>query len=227
MQLKEKHYGLGHISRLKKRFLQNKISRYELIELLLSYVIKGKDIKPQTKEIFTKCRGNFRNIFNVIEKDKIKGIGVESIIFFRLLKEFINIYNEDKFINRKYTLKDQKDVIDYFKNICFEIDKEAVFVIFLDAKNRILLHKKISDGTLTQSVVYPREIIKEAINLHSLSIILIHNHPSGVPTPSENDKKITKRLYFACREMDLMLLDHLIVGNEGYFSFYENGLIEN
>ena len=115
----------------------------------------------------------------------------------------------------------------YYRNICYEVDKESVFAIFLDAKNRIIMNKKIGEGTLTQSIVYPREIIKEAISIGALSIVLIHNHPSGIATPSENDKKITKKLYFAAREMDLTILDHLIVGNEGYFSFYENGLIEN
>lgn len=226
-EIRKKHYGYGHISRLKKRFLENKVSRCELIELLLAYVIKGMDVKQQSKEIYNRCGGNFRKLFNVIEKIKIKGVGKETIIFFKLFREFINIYNEEKFINRKYTLKDQKDVVEYYKSMCYEADKEAVFAIFLDAKNRIIMNKKIGEGTLTQSLVYPREIIKEAISIGALSIILIHNHPSGVTTPSENDRKITKKLYFACREMDLMILDHLIVGSEGYFSFYENGLIEN
>ena len=226
-ELKKKHYGYGHISRLKKRFLENKISKCELVEILLSYVIKGMDIKKQSKEIYYLCSGNFRKIFKTIEGTKIKGIGKETIIFFKVLKEFINNYNEDKFIRRKYTIKDQKDVVDYYRNICYEVDKESVFAIFLDAKNRIIMNKKIGEGTLTQSIVYPREIIKEAISIGALSIVLIHNHPSGIATPSENDKKITKKLYFAAREMDLTILDHLIVGNEGYFSFYENGLIEN
>ncbi len=225
--LKKKHYGYGHISRLKKRFLENKISKYELIELLLSYIIKGKDVKNQTKEIYNLCRGNFRKIFNTIETTKIKGVGGETIIFFKILKEFINYYNEDKFISRKYSIKDQKDVVDYYRSMCYEVDKEAVFAIFLDAKNQIIMNKKVGEGTLTQSLVYPREIIKEAISTGALSVILVHNHPSGVPAPSDNDKKITKKLYFAAREMDIIVLDHIIVGNEGYFSFYENGLIEN
>lgn len=223
----KKHYGYGHISRLKKRFLENKITRCEIIELLLSYVIKGRDLKQYSKDIYKLSGGNFRKIFSVIEKNIIKGVGKESLVFFNLLREFINIYNEDEFIHRKYTLTDQKDVIEYYKSKCYEMDKESVFIIFLDAKNRIIMNKKIGEGTLTQSLVYPREIIKEAISTGALSIILIHNHPSGVPVPSENDRKITKKLYFACREMDLMILDHIIVGNEGYFSFYENGLIEN
>jgi|YelNatPaOPRAMG01_1025707.scaffolds.fasta_scaffold04432_1 DNA repair protein RadC len=225
--MKLNKYGLGHISRLKNRFIENKISKYEIIELLLSYVIKGKDIKPQAKEIYKKCNGNFKNIFIIISKTKINGIGKETKIFFELLKNFINLYNEDKFINKKYTIKDQKDVVEFYRNMCYGLDKEGVYAIFLDAKNKILINKKIGEGTLTQSLVYPREIIKEAMTAGALSIILIHNHPSGVVTPSDNDKKITKKLYFAGREMDVMLLDHIIVGSEGYFSFYENGFIEN
>jgi DNA repair protein RadC len=228
-----KHYGIGHIKRLKDRFIQDKVSKCEIIELLLSYVIKGMDVKPQAKEIFKLSRGNFKNVFEILSGNKkVKGIGRETEIFFKVIKKFFECMEEEKFINKKYSVKAQGDVIKYFKNICLSSDKEEVHAVFLDAKNKITGHKRISEGTLSQSLLYPREIIKEAISQAALSIIILHNHPSGDSSPSENDKKITKRMLFAAREMDIMLLDHIIIGMEtadgdkGYYSFYEEGLID-
>jgi DNA repair protein RadC len=222
----KKHYGIGHISRLKQRFLEDKIAKPELIELLLSYVIKGRDVKAEAKEIYARSGGSFREAFGAVEKQEIPGIGPEARTFFRVLKKFIDAYFEDKFSSRKYSVRDQKDVIEFFRTSCADNDREAVYALFLDAKNRVIANKKLSEGTLTQSVVYPREIIKEAITKAALSVVLVHNHPSGSPVPSDMDRKITKKLLFAAKEMDINLLDHMIVAGNGHFSFYENGLIE-
>jgi DNA repair protein RadC len=226
MSMSKKHYGTGHISRLKQRFLQDKTAKPELIELLLSYVIRGRDVKPQAKEIYAKAGGSFREVFSVIEKEVIAGTGPEVKTFFKIIKKYIEEYSSDKFASRNYSVRDQKDVIEYFRSACAMEDRESVHALFLDAKNRVIENKKMGDGTLTQSVVYPREIVKEAIHKGALSVVLVHNHPSGSPTPSDADRKITKKLLFAAKEMDLNLLDHMIVARDGYFSFYEQGLIE-
>jgi DNA repair protein RadC len=220
------HYGLGHISRLKERFLENKTAKPEIIELLLSYVIKGRDVKPQAKEIYAKAGGSFREVFSVLEKETIPGAGPEVKTLFKVLKKYIEEYSSDKFSARKYSVHDQKDVIEYFRSACATEDRESVHALFLDAKNRVIANVKLGEGTLTQSVVYPREIIKEAISKGALSVVLVHNHPSGSPVASDADRKITKKLLFAAKEMDLNLLDHMIVARDGYFSFYEQGLIE-
>jgi DNA repair protein RadC len=223
---KKPHYGLGHISRLKERFLENKNAKPEIIELLLSYVIKGRDVKPQAKEIYAKAGGSFREVFSVLEKETIPGAGPEVKTFFKVLKKYIEEYSSDKFAARKYSVRDQKDVVEYFRSACALEDRESVHALYLDAKNRVIANVKLGEGTLTQSVVYPREIIKEAISKAALSVVLVHNHPSGSPLPSDADRKITKKLLFAAKEMDLNLLDHMIVARDGYFSFYEQGLIE-
>jgi DNA repair protein RadC len=223
---KKPHYGTGHISRLKNRFLLNKTAKPEIIELLLSYVIRGRDVKPQAKEIYARAGGSFREVFSVLEKEAISGAGTEVKTFFRILKKYIEEYSADKFAARKYSVRDQKDVIEYFRAACALEDRESVHALFLDAKNRVIDNEKMGEGTLTQSVVYPREIVKEAIHKGALSVVLVHNHPSGSPLPSEADRKITKKLLFAAKELDLNLLDHMIVGRDGYFSFYEQGLIE-
>ncbi len=145
---------------------------------------------------------------------------------FKRLQEKVLSLREEITGFRKNVIKKQDDILKYFQTIA-PFDKEAVFCVYLDAKNKIMDFRTISEGTLSQSLLYPREIIKQALNIAALSIIVMHNHPSGDFTPSENDKKITKRLLFACRNMDIQLLDHIIIGTgEKYFSFYEQGLID-
>ncbi len=225
----KKHHGFGHISRLKKRLVEDKISKAEIVELLLSYVIKSKDVKPPSKELLKVANGKFKNLYKASTNYlTIPGIGKETSAFFKLLNEYVNAYGEEGFVHKTHSARNQVDIINYYKNVCGNKDREEVFLLFLDAKNKISGHKKTSEGTLTQSLLYPREVIKEAMSMGALSIVIIHNHPSGDPTPSQNDRKITRRLLFAAKEMDIILLDHLIIGTEGkgYYSFYEDGLIE-
>jgi DNA repair protein RadC len=145
-------------------------------------------------------------------------------LFKKLQQDIIQVSEE--IYDFKKSVSDQKDIINYFRAIA-PIDKEAVFVLYLDAKNRVIDYKKESEGTLTNSIVYPREIIKTALQKAALSVVLLHNHPSGSPTPSDADRKITKRTLYACKHMDINLLDHIILGaGERYYSFYEQGMIE-
>jgi DNA repair protein RadC len=148
--------------------------------------------------------------------------------FIKTLTNFSEAYAENKFLKKRYRASSQADIISYFKLIAHEKMEESVYVIFLDAKNKIVDNIKLCDGTITQCLLYPREIVKASIERGALSIVIIHNHPSGDPTPSENDRKITRKLLFATKEIDIVMLDHIIVGAEGkgYFSFYEEGLME-
>jgi DNA repair protein RadC len=97
----------------------------------------------------------------------------------------------------------------------------------MDAKNRIIEEKTISEGTVDSSAVYPREVIKSALKFDASSLIFVHNHPSGDPTPSESDRDITKELVFAVQVMQVKVLDHIIIGNNCFFSFADEGLIED
>jgi DNA repair protein RadC len=106
-------------------------------------------------------------------------------------------------------------------------DKKEIFkVMFLDGKNRLVEVEDLFEGSLTSSVVYPREIMKQAIKYNAASLIFVHNHPSGDPDPSPSDKDITKELVFAGNLMQIKVLDHIIIGDNKYFSFADGGLIE-
>jgi DNA repair protein RadC len=101
---------------------------------------------------------------------------------------------------------------------------EAFMLIFLNTKNKVLDYKVIQEGTVDRAVIYPRRIVEEAIARHAASVILVHNHPSGHSEPSPEDRELTKSIVEAARTIDLRVLDHIIVGKEGHFSFVENHL---
>jgi DNA repair protein RadC len=104
--------------------------------------------------------------------------------------------------------------------------KETFKVMFLDAQNRVIEAEDLFEGTLTASAIYPREVIRNAIKHNAASLIFAHNHPSGNPQPSDNDKEITRDLVFAGSIMQIEVLDHIIVGDNRYFSFADEGLIK-
>jgi DNA repair protein RadC len=142
----------------------------------------------------------------------------------RYQQKLITLSEELHSVDR-YRISAQGDAISFIRATA-PLGCEAVFAVYLDAKNRVIDYCKESEGTLTQSLLYPREIIKRALRLNALSIVICHNHPSGDPMPSENDRKITRKLLFACLHMELTLLDHVVIGKgEEYFSFYEQGFI--
>lgn len=131
---------------------------------------------------------------------------------------------EGKARNRAATIKDAGDVYRIMKSIALK-DREHFFALHLNAKNRVINKEVLSIGTLTQSIVHPRETFKRAIAHNSASIILVHNHVSGDPEPSNDDKQTTQRLTKAGDLLNIPVLDHVIIAEEGYFSFRKEGLM--
>jgi DNA repair protein RadC len=119
-----------------------------------------------------------------------------------------------------------REVFDYLYHSLRELRKEQFKVIFMDAKNRVLEERTLFEGTVDSSAVYPREVIRDALRYEASSLICVHNHPSGDPEPSFCDKEITRDLVFAAQVMQIKVLDHIIIGNNRYFSFADQGLIE-
>jgi DNA repair protein RadC len=116
-------------------------------------------------------------------------------------------------------------VIDYLSHSLRGLQVEVLTVIYLDAALAIIDSEQVAEGTVTVNTVYPREIIKKALSRNASALIVAHNHPSGVLTPSKQDRQLTKQLYLACSMMHIRLLDHLIIG-DGHFSFADAGIID-
>lgn len=221
--------GEGHRRRLREKFLRgglNGFLDYEVVELLLSLGTPRKDCKQQARLALKK----FKTLSGVLEApetrlQEIKGIGPHNIFGLRLVQEVSRRYLREKMM-KKPVCRSSREVFDYLYHALRDVKREKFKVMFLDAKNQIIEEKTVFEGTVDASAVYPREIIQEALNHDATSLIFVHNHPSGDPAPSESDREITKELVFAARIMQLRVLDHIIIGNNRYFSFADKGLID-
>lgn len=220
----------GHRRRLREKFLKgglNGFLDYEIVELLLSLGTPRRDCKQQAWEALKKFQ-SLRGVLEapVDELKKIKGIGPNNIFGLKLIQEVSRRFLKDRMLSKPYC-HSSKEVFDYLYHALRDLKKEKFKVLFLDSKNQILDEKTVFEGTVDSSAVYPREIMKEALKCNASSLIFVHNHPSGDPEPSVSDREITKELSFAANIMQLKVLDHIIIGNNRYFSFADEGLIDD
>ena len=219
----------GHRRRLREKFIKSGISgfhNYEIVELLLTLGTPRKDCKQQAKEAIKK----FKTLRGVLEAQvgdlqEIKGIGPHNIFGIKLVQEVARKFLKEKILE-KHICKSSKEIFDYLYHSMRDLKKEVFKVIFLDGKNQIIDIEDLFEGTLNISSVYPREVIKSAIKNNAVSLIFAHNHPSGNPEPSQSDKDITEDLVFTGNLMQIKVLDHIIIGDNKYFSFADTRLIE-
>lgn len=227
----------GHRKRLKERYLNNNIKAladYEIIELLLTYSIPRKDVKNIAKELIKKF-GSINNILDADIQDLKSSdlITENSIILIKLVKDLITKYFEDsitEYINlsspekvNEYIISN-KELLSYLKSELGSLEKEYFLVLYLNSSNNII-HKEVFIGTVNQAQVYPREIIKAALIKNAISLILVHNHPSGNPSPSQDDLNLTKALENISSNFDIKVHDHIIISKNKSFSIKANRFI--
>jgi DNA repair protein RadC len=223
------NYSCGHRQRLKEKFLKGGLKAfldYEIVELLLTLGMPRRDCKAQAKEAIKRFK-TLREVLEADEEDlqKIKGIGPHNVFGIKLIQEVSRRFLKERMMS-KPVCHSPKEVFDYLYHSLRDLRKEKFKVIFLDAKNQIIEERTLFEGTVDASAVYPREIMKSALGYDASSLIFVHNHPTGDPEPSSSDKQITKELVFAASMMQIRVLDHIIIGNNCYFSFADKGLIE-
>lgn len=171
--------------------------------------------------------GNFRELdsVSVSELQSIKGIGpakgAQIKAALEIGKRFLRQETEPK-----EKIKSVEDVFNYYKPYLRDLKKEVFKVMLLDGRNKIIKDVTISEGSLTKSIVHPREVIKEATKESAAALIFVHNHPSGESKPTKDDVEITERLIKACDIVGIRVLDHIIIGANDYFSFADEGLIK-
>jgi len=225
----------GHRERIKEKFLKNGIdgfAEYEILELLLTYCIPRKDTKPIAKELLNK----FKSLDNVFKADfdklsAVDGLGKNSIAFLKLIGDLPSIIYKDELKNKKLVDKEtlkisNKDILlKYLRNKIGYEEIEKFYVLYLSSSNEVIEFEENSVGTLDRSSVYPREIYKKIINLNAKSIILAHNHPSDNITPSKCDIELTNEIARGLKNFGALLIEHIIITKNSYFSFLEEGLI--
>ncbi len=220
----------GHRRRLREKFLRgglNAFLDYEIVELLLTLGTPRRDCKEQAKRALRE----FKSLRGVLEADphdlsRIQGIGAHNVFGIRLVQEVSRRFLRERMLSKPFARSSQ-EVFDYLYHSLRDLKKEHFKVLFLDPKNQIIEEKTLFEGTVDSSAVYPREIMKDALRTNATSLVFVHNHPSGDPEPSLCDREITKDLVFAARVMQLKVLDHIVIGNDCYFSFADRGLIED
>ena len=206
------------------RYGEHTLSDTELLAILLRTGTKGETAIDLAREILQKF-GSFRNISHTdMRKWKsIKGLGPAKIAQIKAAIEIGRRFREEK-VKEKPKIKSSKDVFGILMARMRDLKTEVFKVLLLDSKNRIIEIAEIEQGTVNQANPIIREIFQKASENFSSSIICVHNHPSGDPTPSKEDKEFTKKLVEAGNTLQIKVLDHIIIGDT-YFSFADNGLL--
>jgi DNA repair protein RadC len=219
--------GEGHRARLRDRFLLNGLEGFsdaEVLELLLSFGTPRTDCKEPARKLLNKF-GAFSKVIEapLAALQEVQGVGPKNGFALHFVHAVASYYLKERLTGKRY-LHSSQDVIDYLTHSLRGLKKEVFTVIFLDASHAIIDSAVVAEGTLTVNTVYPREIIKKALDFHAAAIIIAHNHPSGSLQPSPQDMKLTRSLFMLCSSMQIQLLDHLIIG-DGFYSFADNGLM--
>ena len=217
----------GHRQRLKARFLDSGLDGfldYEVIELLLTLGTPRRDCKPIAKAAIDKFKGlNGVLTANVEELSTIKGIGTANSIGIQLFNALLKRYHKEQ-IKSETIFNSPQSIFDYLRVKIGGEKKEHFVLLFLDTKNKLIL-SEVSTGTLNASLVHPREVFSKAIYNHASHVIIAHNHPSGDPTPSDEDITTTNRLVEAGKILGISIVDHMIICSDNFVSLKNLKLI--
>src|SRR6266571_4465224 len=214
------HY-LGHRERLRDRFYgvgPDALSDYELLEMALFSALPRRDTKPLAKTLL-KTFGSFAEVIHapVARLREIDGIGDAAITQLKLIAAAASRIAKGQ-LKQRTLLSSWNDVIDYCRTSMAFADKEQFRILFLDKRNQLISDEVQQTGTVDHTPVYPREVIKRALELSASAIILVHNHPSGDPTPSQADIQMTKAIVDIAKPLGIAVHDHIIVGKDRHAS---------
>ncbi len=218
----------GHRDRLRRRFLKfgpDGLADYELLELLLFSLIPRRDVKPLAKTLLARF-GGFAGVLtaDVSELTKVKGVSETSAVGLKAMHAASQKLLFEQAESRP-VLSSWQSLLDYCHVAMAHEKREQLRVLFLNRKNRLIADEVQQSGTVDHTPVYPREIVRRALELGATAIILVHNHPSGDPTPSDADIEMTKEVIRAAAALDVVVHDHLIISRSGHSSFKSLGLI--
>lgn len=220
------HY-IGHRARLKQRLVNasSELADYELLENLLFFAIPRKDVKPLAKQLLK----DFKDLNNLVNADKEKLLATQGAndsihIILCLIKELNNRMLKQK-ISDQNIISSWAALLDYLKSVMGYVKVEQFRILFLNKKNVLIADEVIATGTIDQTPIYPREIIKRVLYHEAGAIILVHNHPSGNCKPSKADIELTAKIVEACKIVSVSVHDHIIISNRDYYSFKTNMLL--
>jgi DNA repair protein RadC len=218
----------GHRERLRQRVRMGGFAGlpdYELLELHLFRTFPRGDVKPKAKALLTRF-GSLGGVLgaSIDELKTVAGIGASAALDLKLVHESaLRIGRES--IAKRPIISSWSALLGYVRIALANEAREQFRVLFLDKKNQLIADERMNEGTVDHAPVYPREVMRRALELSASALILVHNHPSGDPTPSGSDIDMTRQIIDAGRSLRISVHDHLVVGREGVASFKALGLI--
>lgn len=214
------HY-LGHRERLRERFRKagaDALADYELLELILFRALPRRDVKPLAKGLIARF-GSFAEVISARPErlGEIDGLGAAAIVELKIIEAAARRLAKSS-IEKRVSLSSFSAVVDYCRMAMAFLDREEFRVLFLDKKNHLIADEVQGVGTVDHAPVYPREVIRRALELSASAIILVHNHPSGDPQPSTDDIHLTHQIIAVGKPLKVIVHDHLIIGKHGHVS---------
>jgi len=214
------HYH-GHRERLRERFRKGgaeALGDYELLELILFRALPRRDVKPLAKAMIARF-GSFAEALSARPERlrEIEGLGEAAIVELKIVEAAAKSLAKAA-ISKRLTLSSFSAVVDYCRTAMAFLDREEFRVLFLDKKNGLIADEVLGTGTVDHAPVYPREILRRALELGASALILVHNHPSGDPQPSTDDIRLTHQIMEVGKPLNVAVHDHLIVGKQGHVS---------
>ena len=219
---------LGHRERLRDRFMTggaNAVPDYELLEMVLFRAVTRGDTKPLAKTLIARF-GSFAEVISAPANllMEVKGVGPAVVTELKLIRAAALRLAKGEIVNRP-VLGTWQSILDYCRAAMAFEDIEQFRILFLDKKNQLITDEVQQQGTVDHTPVYTREVMKRALELAASAIILVHNHPSGDPTPSLADIDMTKKIIQAGEKLNILVHDHIIIGRKGHVSFRSLTLI--
>jgi DNA repair protein RadC len=220
---------LGHRKRLREKFLKGGLEGfhdYEIVELLLSLGTPRQDCKPQAKEALRRFK-TLRGVMEAApqELQDISGIGPHSVFGIKFMQAVAREFLKEKSLQRTVCSSSQ-EIFEYFYHTMRDLKKEIIKIVYLNSQNQILEIQDFGPGTVDSSHIYPREVIEGALKCHAVGMVIVHNHPSGYPEPSASDFSLTRNMVLSGTAMQVKILDHIIIGDNRFYSFAGQGMLE-
>ena len=221
-------YLRDHRKRLRDRFLQGgaaAIPDYELLELVLFRAIPRRDVKPLARRLLEKF-GDFNRVISASQNRlaETKGVGQAVILELKIVEAASHRLARSRIL-KQHVISSWDAIIDYCHTTMAHRETEQFRILFLDRKNVLIADEEQARGTVDHVPVYPREVVKRALELNASALILVHNHPSGDPSPSQADITMTEQINTAAQALGLVVHDHLIIGKSRELSFRAEGYL--
>ena len=220
--------ALGHRARLRARFLRGRraaLADYELLELLLTFAVPRRDTKPTAKRLLA----TFGTVGGVLDQpaealSAVEGVGPQTTVLILAVRDLMTRYFEAQ-LAAAPSLRTPEDVVAFARLEIGARQREAILLLCLNDSNRLIHHSVVSEGTVNRAALYAREILRPALTHDATRLVLIHNHPSGDPSPSEEDHRMTRCVERLASEFGIALVDHLVVTPQKAFSLKTGKLL--